>query len=213
MKTTCGSLLFELQKIWDEIGEADNEKDKMLLELEQECLDVYRRKVDHANRCRAQLRQAIADAEAQLADIYAALGDRPVHINKSSGSLKNELESIMPRVEDMKRKRDERKSQFAELQELAMTMVELWNLMDTPVVEQQKFQYVTRTIAAAEHEITEPNSLSLDFIHNAEAEVSRLQDMKINLSVESIESGAISPSYILEQLEFQISKVKEESFQ
>ncbi|KAL3615601.1 hypothetical protein CASFOL_041262 [Castilleja foliolosa] len=360
MKTTCGSLLFELQKIWDEIGEADKERDKMLLELEQECLDAYRRKVDHANRCRAQLRQAVADAEAQLADIYASLGDRPVHINKS-GSLKKEIQSIMPQLEGMKRKRDERKSQFAEvlkqiniiskelsgstdeklttvvidehdlttkrlddlrsqllllqkekdervkqvhdqltvlnalcmvlgmdfkstvgsvhptlvdssgtksintdtikslsatistlkgvklqrmqrLQELAMTMVELWNLIDTPLEEQQKFQNVTRTIASAEHEITEPNSLSLDFIDKAEAEVSRLQEMKTSkikdlilrkteileeicrgahmavdgklgdLSVESIESGAISPSYVLEQLEFQISKVKEDAF-
>ena len=29
----------------------------MLLELERECLEVYKRKVDQANQCRAQLRQ------------------------------------------------------------------------------------------------------------------------------------------------------------
>ncbi|KAL1546460.1 65-kDa microtubule-associated protein 3-like isoform X1 [Salvia divinorum] len=361
METTCGSLLLELQKIWDEVGEADNERDKMLFELEQECLDAYRRKVDHANRSRAQLRQAVADAEAQLADISAALGDRPAHIKKSSGSLKQELETIMPQLEDMIEKRNERKSQFSEvlkqinsismelagstetcldemsvdesdlsmkklddlrtqllllqkekdermnqllhllnvvnalcsvlgmdfkatiysvhpsldnacerksisadtvqglsamicrlknvklqrmqrLQEIAMTMIELWTLMDTPVEEQQMFQNVTLTIAAAENEITEPNSLTLEIINNAEAEVSRLQEMKMSkikevllkkrlileeichgshmivegksgkdLSTESIESGAISPSYLLEELEVQISKVKEEA--
>ncbi|PIN15460.1 hypothetical protein CDL12_11895 [Handroanthus impetiginosus] len=361
METTCGSLLSELQKIWDEVGEADNERDKMLFELEQECLDAYRRKVDQASHCRAQLRQAVADAEAQLADISAALGDRPGPIKKTSGSLKKQLQAIMPQVEDMKKKRNERKNQFAEvlkqihsiskelagsteenlktiiidesdlsmkrlddlrnqllslqkekaerlkqvlgqlnvlkalcmvlgmdfkltirdvhptlddssgtksisadtmenlsaticrlkdvklqrlqkLQDLAMTMVELWNLMDTPVEEQQMFQNVTRTIAAAENEITEPNSLSLEFIKNAEAEVMRLQESKVSkikevllkkrlvleeicrgahmvvegqfgrdLSVESIESGAINPSYLLEQLEVQISKVKEEA--
>lgn len=54
----------------------------MLFELEQECLEAYRRKVDHANRSRAQLRQAVADAEAELADMCAALGDRPAHIKK-----------------------------------------------------------------------------------------------------------------------------------
>jgi hypothetical protein len=43
-------------------------------------------------------------------------------------------------------------------------MLELWNLMDTPVEEQQEFQNVTCNIAASEHEITEPNTLSLDFI-------------------------------------------------
>ncbi|XP_011093199.1 65-kDa microtubule-associated protein 3 [Sesamum indicum] len=362
METTCGSLLSELQKIWDEVGEVDKERDKMLFELEQECLDAYRRKVDQANRCRAQLRQAVADAEAQLADICSALGERPSHIKKSSGSLKKELQEIMPRLEDMKRKRNERKGQFAEvlkqinsistelagstkenlntilidendlsmkrlddlrsqllmlqeekgerlkqvldqlnvlkalclvlgmdfkltvcgvhpslddsccaksisvdtieslsatifrlkdvklqrmrrLQDLAMTMVELWNLMDAPVEEQQMFQNVTCTIAAAESEITEPNCLSLEFINNAETEVIRLQEMKMSkikevflkkrlvleeicreahmvvegqfgtdFSLESIESGAISTSFLLEQLENQISKVKEEAF-
>lgn len=54
----------------------------MLFELEQECLDAYKRKVDQATRYRAQLRQAVADAEAQLADICTALGDLPPHIKK-----------------------------------------------------------------------------------------------------------------------------------
>lgn len=54
----------------------------MLFELEQECLEVYRRKVDQANRSRAQLRQAIADCEAELAAICSAMGERPVHIRQ-----------------------------------------------------------------------------------------------------------------------------------
>lgn len=70
------------QKIWDEIGEVDHERDKMLFELEQECLDAYRRKVEQASHGRAQLRQAVAEAESQLADMYAALGDGPAHIKK-----------------------------------------------------------------------------------------------------------------------------------
>lgn len=36
--------------------------------------------------------------------------------------------------------------------------------MDTPSEEQQMFQNVTCNIAASEHEITEPNTLSVDFI-------------------------------------------------
>ncbi|KAF6164825.1 hypothetical protein GIB67_030697 [Kingdonia uniflora] len=50
------------------------------------------------------------------------------------------------------------------LQDLATTMLELWNLMDTPIEEQQIFQNVMCNIAASEHEITEPNTLSVDFI-------------------------------------------------
>jgi hypothetical protein len=38
--------------------------------------------------------------------------------------------------------------------------------MDTPVEEQQCFQKVASNIAASEDEITEPNSLSLQFLKN-----------------------------------------------
>jgi hypothetical protein len=44
-------------------------------------------------------------------------------------------------------------------------MLELWNLMDTPIEEQQVFQNVTCNIAASESEITEANTLSIDFLN------------------------------------------------
>ncbi|XVF09710.1 hypothetical protein REPUB_Repub07fG0118800 [Reevesia pubescens] len=365
VETTCGTLLYELQIIWDEVGETDADRDKMLLELEQECLEVYRRKVDKANRCRAQLRQTIADSEAELAAICSAMGERPVHIRQSdqnSGSLKEELSKILPQLEEMKKRKIERRNQFVEvleqiqkitheiygstelvsfktvvdetdlslrkleelhrqlhelqkeksdrlkqiqdhlnmlsslcsvmgmdfkltvtevhpslgdsegfrsisnntieqlsilikklrevkiqrmqrLQDLATTMLELWNLMDTPIEEQQMFQNVTCNIAASEHEITEPNTLSVEFINYVEAEVSRLEELKsskmkelvlkkrseleeicrkthlvpdsessIEDTIEAIESGAVDAATILEQIELQIAKVKEEAF-
>ncbi|KAM7485747.1 hypothetical protein LguiA_001756 [Lonicera macranthoides] len=58
--------------------------DKMILELEQECLEAYRIKVDYASQCRARLRQTVADSEADFAYIYAALGEWPVHIRQVS---------------------------------------------------------------------------------------------------------------------------------
>lgn len=64
------------------MGESDAERDRLLLELERECLEVYRRKVDQANRSRAQLRQAIADSEAELAAICSTMGERPVHLRQ-----------------------------------------------------------------------------------------------------------------------------------
>ncbi|XP_071732195.1 65-kDa microtubule-associated protein 3-like [Rutidosis leptorrhynchoides] len=296
METTCGSLLCELQIIWDEVGENDIERDRMLLELERECLEVYRRKVDLANKCRAQLRQAIADSEAELAAICSAMGERPVHIrqcDKNSGSLKAELRAILPELEEMKKRKIDRRNQFLDvleqinkiqkeiyitssntvldetdlslrkleelnaklqtlqkeksermkqvldhlsslnslcsvlgldfketihevhpslseteraksinddtisrlataiqrlrevkiqrmqrIQDLATSLIELWNLMDTPVEEQQMFQSVTCNIAASEEEITEPNLLSMEFINYVEAEVSRLESLK-----------------------------------
>ncbi|XP_052211040.1 65-kDa microtubule-associated protein 3-like [Diospyros lotus] len=361
METTCGSLLSELQKIWDEVGEPESKKDKMLLELERECLEAYRRKVDQANQCRAQLRKAIADSEAEIAFISSAMGERPLHARKSAGSLKKELEAIMPVLEEMRKRKIERRSQFIEvidqikdiskeihgsaenlqmvvinesdqslkrleelhvqllalqkekddrlkqvlhdlnildslcmvlgvdfkqtiteihpslddsvstknvslktmeklsttiqrlhavkkqrlqqLQDLATTMVELWSLMDTPINEQHVFQNVTKNIAVSESEITELNSLSVDFINHAEAEVSRLQKIKASkikdvilkkrsyleelcrkahmvleeqsaavYSVGTIDSGIVDPSYVLEHIELQISKIKEEAF-
>ncbi|KAL0371614.1 UNVERIFIED_CONTAM: microtubule-associated protein 3 [Sesamum calycinum] len=251
METTCGSLLNELQIIWDEVGESDAERDRMLLELEQECMEVYRRKVDQANKCRAQLRQAIADAEAELAAICSAMGERPVHIrqsDQSTGSLKAELRAILPEIEEMRKRKSDRKNQFIEserlkqvlehlnylysccsvlgldfkqtvcgihpslgesegsksisndtieqlgtaiqklrevkvqrmqqLQDLATSLLELWNLMDTPIEEQQTFQKVTCNIASSEEEITEPGMLSADFIDYVKAEVSRLEELK-----------------------------------
>ncbi|XP_028756450.1 65-kDa microtubule-associated protein 3 isoform X2 [Neltuma alba] len=363
-ETTCGSLLYELKNIWDEVGVSKTERDKTLFELEQECLHVYRRKVDQANQSRAQLRQEIADSEAELATICSAMGERPVHIrqsDKKAGSLREELQIILPELEEMRKRRFDRRNQFLDVQEqiqgisneiygpeesallkndveeydltlikleklhrqlhtlqkekserlkkvqdklytlksltsvlgldfkqalcdldpslgdsegsksvsndaiqqldaaiqklrevklqrmqklqdLATAMLELWNLMDTPVEEQQKFQNVTCNIAASEHEMTEPNTLSMEFIHYVEAEVTRLEDTKaskmkelvlrkrteleeicrkthlvsegsaIECVVEAIESGSVDPACVLEQIELQIAKVKEEAF-
>lgn len=38
--------------------------------------------------------------------------------------------------------------------------------MDTPVEEQQMFHYVTRNVAALEHEITDADALSLDTLNH-----------------------------------------------
>uniref|UniRef100_A0A804RPX8 65-kDa microtubule-associated protein 3 n=1 Tax=Zea mays TaxID=4577 RepID=A0A804RPX8_MAIZE len=118
MSTTYDSLLLELNMIWDEVGEPDMARDRMLLELEQEWLDVYRRKVDQANRCRAQLRQAIADAEAELAGICSAMSEPPIHVRQSNQKLhglREELNAIVPYLEEMRKKKVERWDQFVDV--------------------------------------------------------------------------------------------------
>lgn len=294
--TECISLLDELQSIWNDVGESEVEQDVLLLELEKACLEIYRRKVDQANRHRAQLRQAIADAEAEIATLCSALGEIPVHCRQNDRSLKEEIKVIIPQLEDLRERKNERLSQFLEvletirsvsteispehvlsetavvdesdlslkkledlyrkldmvlkekndrlrkvmdhlntlnslcsvldidfkqtacevhpsldgpnesknvssdtierltlavqrlrevklqrmhkLQDLVTSMLEMWHLMDTPIEEQQQFQNVTCNIAASEHEITEPNSLSMGFINHVEAEVLRLEQLK-----------------------------------
>ncbi|KAI7745389.1 hypothetical protein M8C21_011102 [Ambrosia artemisiifolia] len=129
------------------------------------------------------------------------------------------------------------------IKELATSLLELWNLMDTPLEEQHIFQSVTCNIAATEQEITEPNLLSVEFINHVEAEVSRLESLKsskmkelvfkkrseledicrkthllpdsdssMEIAMEAIETGAIDPESLLEQIELQIEEVKEEAY-
>jgi hypothetical protein len=47
----------------------------MFLELETECMRVYRRKVDSANAERAQLRQSLMAKEAELKALVSSIGE------------------------------------------------------------------------------------------------------------------------------------------
>ncbi|KAI3949127.1 hypothetical protein MKW98_026507 [Papaver atlanticum] len=296
---TCGSLLQELQKIWDEIGESDTERDKMLLQLEQECLDVYRRKVEKASKYKADLHQSLAEADSEVANLVSALGEQ-ASISRVKGTLKDQISAIKPVLEDLRCKKDERvkefqkiqsqivqllaqlagnahhdnssdpqidecdltmvklgelKSQLQELerektvrvqkvnghiscihelcivmsvnffetinevypslsdsahgqpksisndtlarlaavvhslkqeklqrlrklQDLGSTLVELWNLMDTPVDEQNVYHHVTCLICSSTDEISSQGCLALDVIEKTELEVQRLNVVK-----------------------------------
>ena len=48
----------------------------MLLQLEQDCLDVYKRKVEQAAKSRALLLQALSDAKLELSSLLSALGEK-----------------------------------------------------------------------------------------------------------------------------------------
>ncbi|RLN07800.1 65-kDa microtubule-associated protein 3 [Panicum miliaceum] len=295
-------LLHELGEMWDEIGEGEEDRRGMLQALEEECLNVYRAKVEQVRQHRAQLKREIADSVAEVAAICATIGEPTATVQtacsslQGTGSLKEELGSIAPELAEMRRRREERRRQFSDvtervnrihqemnlgggqprvvadssdltltkleelraylqhlqsekesrtrkvaelmaslhssslvlgmnpreiiaahggdqaghfsddtiarlaseieglreikrsrmekLQDLLASMLELWNLMDTPAEEQRRFQGVACNIAASEDEITEPNALSMDFIRNVggaravEAEVVRLETLK-----------------------------------
>ncbi|GER25314.1 65-kDa microtubule-associated protein 3, partial [Striga asiatica] len=351
------------QIIWNEIGESDADRERVLVELEQECLEVYKRKVDQANMYRGKMRQAIADAEVELAAICSTMGETPVHIRQTNphrGNLKDELKAILPQIEEMRKRRTDRKNQFIEvlneiqciekeiyrsdslasndtaidesdlsikkleelrkelqelrkekserlklvldglsclcslcivlgldftkivveihpslaeaegsksisngtvdrlgtvvqqlrllkiqrmkeLQDLAASLLELWNLMDTPAEEQQTFQKVTCKLVATEDEITEPDMLSVDVINHVKKEVSRLEELKaskmkefvlkkkaeleaicrmtrlipekdsnMEAAIDALEYGDVDAVCLLEQIELQIARVKED---
>ncbi|KAG8636988.1 65-kDa microtubule-associated protein 1-like isoform X2 [Manihot esculenta] len=117
-ETTCGTLLQKLQEIWDEVGESDEERDKMLLEIEQECLDVYKKKVEQAAKSRSQLMEALSDAKIELASLLSALGEKSFvgMPEKTSGTIKEQLAAIAPALEQLWKQKEERVKEFSDVQ-------------------------------------------------------------------------------------------------
>ncbi|KAK0600042.1 hypothetical protein LWI29_010997 [Acer saccharum] len=117
-ETTCSSLLQKLQQIWDEVGESDEERDRMLLQIEKECLDVYKRKVEQAAKSRAQLLQALSDSKVELSSLSSALGEKSfVGIpEEASGTIKEQLAAIAPALEQLWEQKEERVKEFSDVQ-------------------------------------------------------------------------------------------------
>ncbi|KAG4977424.1 hypothetical protein JHK86_036898 [Glycine max] len=297
-RTTCASLLRELQMIWDEIGESDNDRDNTLLQLEQECLDIYHRRVEETRKHKADLYQWLAEAEAEVANIVSSLGECTI-LPRGKGTLKQQIATIRPVIEDLRSKKDDRIKEFSKIksqisqicaeiagcgqynsvtdsdnqsdlttkklrelkshlqelqnekilrqqkvkshistiseltvvmsmdfretlneihpslgdsskgtlqsisndtlarltgvihslkrekqkrlqkiQELAKLLVELWELMETPIEDQQAFSHVTRLISASVDEVSTECCLSAEVIEQVEVEVQRLNVVK-----------------------------------
>ncbi|XP_020580652.1 65-kDa microtubule-associated protein 8 isoform X2 [Phalaenopsis equestris] len=110
---TCSYLLEELKLIWNEVGQDQAERERILQELEQ-CLEVYKRKVDRANISRVRLHQALADSEAEFTNLLISLGERSLP-GRLMGTLKEQLDLITPALRRMQLKKEERVSQFKEV--------------------------------------------------------------------------------------------------
>ncbi|XP_064969464.1 65-kDa microtubule-associated protein 6 isoform X2 [Musa acuminata AAA Group] len=117
MVRSCGALLNELKHIREEIGESEADKEQMLLEIEKECLEIYTRKVDEASKAKAQLHQSVTAKEAEIAALVASLGEHTVHStkDKKAASLKEQLASVTPILENLRIKKEERIKNFADV--------------------------------------------------------------------------------------------------
>ncbi|KAB2606040.1 65-kDa microtubule-associated protein 1-like [Pyrus ussuriensis x Pyrus communis] len=141
-ETTCGSLLQKLQEIWNEVGESDEERDKMLLQLEQECLDVYKRKVELAAKSRAQLLQALSDSRLELSSLLSALGEKSFTgvPEKTSGTIKEQLGAIAPLLEQLWEQKEERVKEFtdvqSQIQKICGEIAGNSNLSESPAVDE-----------------------------------------------------------------------------
>ncbi|XP_056865655.1 65-kDa microtubule-associated protein 4-like [Raphanus sativus] len=330
IETTCGLLLRQLQEIWSEMGENEEEKDAALADIEKECLLVYKRKVEEASRCKANLLKEIALGRAEIAGIGSSMGGDEIHSNGRVGeNLKEELENVSVQLEELRRKKAERMNRFKEVidellnlsfqlgdstdhlkkfggeesdlslhkleelrrqlaqlqdekskrldeverlletlkllcsvlgedfkdlirgihpslvdsntrdvsrstldkldmmienlrmvklqrmqkvQDLAVSLLELWNLLDTPAEEQKTFHNVTCSIALSESEITEANILSVASIKNVEDEVIRLSKLKITKIKEVILRKKLELEEISRKVHMAPQVLKSENF-
>ncbi|KAG5539309.1 hypothetical protein RHGRI_019767 [Rhododendron griersonianum] len=96
----------------------------MLLQLEQECLDIYRRKVEKTRKCKADLSESLAESEAEISNLISALGEQAscprvylfssfAHENGRS-TLKERISAIKPTLEDLRLKKEKRIKEFSE---------------------------------------------------------------------------------------------------
>ncbi|THU52552.1 hypothetical protein C4D60_Mb10t05170 [Musa balbisiana] len=149
LETTCGALLQELEHIWTEIGESEEEKDHMLSELEKECMLVYRRKVDEARSARAHLHQSLVAKEAELASLMAVLGEQSLQLKmEKSRSLKERLASVTPLLEDLRMKKEERVKQFSDI----LSQIEKLNADITGFSHQ--YDSLTMGVKIEEHDLS-----------------------------------------------------------
>lgn len=146
-QTTCGSLLQQLQLIWDEVGESDDDRDKMLLQLEQECLDVYRRKVEQSSSSRARLLQQLANSKSELTRLLTSLGELSISgviiPDKTTGTIKEQLAATSPFLEQLCRKKEKRVKEFADVQVQIQTIrgeiagsLQVGDHLETPHVDE-----------------------------------------------------------------------------
>ncbi|OEL33976.1 65-kDa microtubule-associated protein 2 [Dichanthelium oligosanthes] len=173
-RVSCGSLLQELQELWGEIGQDEMERDRMILQLEEDCLNVYRKKVDQTMKQKADLLQALSFGEVDIDKILSALGERESfpRSEKLGGTLMEQLAKIEPVLKDLRQRRDERVNEFRAVQlQIAHLQAEISGIIDhgdltAPVVDE--------------------NDLSLKRLRELKAQLNDLQTEK-NLRLQKID--------------------------
>ncbi|CAH8392937.1 unnamed protein product [Eruca vesicaria subsp. sativa] len=107
--------LQKLQKLWDEIGESYNEIDKVLEVIEQECLAVYDKKIDETTKYKADLQGSLARAYDEIVSLTSSLGEQVTYSWKKEGSLKQQMSTVQPVLDDLRMKKVLRWEQISEI--------------------------------------------------------------------------------------------------
>lgn len=117
----------------------------MCLHLPTFFFGAYRRKVDQASNSRARLLQQLANAKSELSRLLCALGELSISgiPDKTTGTIKEQLEAISPFLEKLCREKDKRVREFAGVQLQIQTIrgeiagsLQVGDHMETPRVNE-----------------------------------------------------------------------------
>ncbi|KAL3649882.1 hypothetical protein CASFOL_006285 [Castilleja foliolosa] len=192
LETSCGYLLQELQIIWDEVGEDEFQREKVMMELEQECLEVYRRKVDMANISRARLHQQLAESEAEFTHLLLSLGERslPGRPEKMAGTLKEQLDSITPALREMQLRKEERVKQFrvvqGQIQKITAEIAGRTEYNDTSsAVSIKENDLSLKKLEEYQNELQRLHSEKIDRLQRVEKYISTIRNLSATLGMDS----------------------------
>ncbi|KAM1175967.1 hypothetical protein FF1_028298 [Malus domestica] len=72
----------------------------MLLQLEQECLDIYRKKIEMTRKHRADLHRYLPDGQTQIKDVVSAPGEVD-SFSRERGTLEDQLSALKPVLDEL----------------------------------------------------------------------------------------------------------------
>ncbi|KAG2278301.1 hypothetical protein Bca52824_060856 [Brassica carinata] len=101
--------------MWDEIGESYNEIDNILEEIEQECLDVYDRKIAETIKYKAELQGSLAQADDEIVSLMSSLGEQVTYSRKEEDTLKQQISTVKPVLDELRMKKGLRWKQISEI--------------------------------------------------------------------------------------------------
>ncbi|KAK9000373.1 hypothetical protein V6N11_080875 [Hibiscus sabdariffa] len=92
------------------------ERDEMLIELKQECLDIHRRKTETMRKSKTDLHQSLAQVESEIVKLVTVLREHSCSFSKGKGTLKQQKSYIRPILDELRKQRvkkfTENQSQF-----------------------------------------------------------------------------------------------------
>ncbi|KAK9034798.1 hypothetical protein V6N11_076855 [Hibiscus sabdariffa] len=101
------------------------ERDEMLIELEQECLDIHRRKMETMRKSKTDLHQLLAQVESEIAKLVTVLREHSCSFSKGKVTLKQQKSYIRPILDEL---RKQRVKKFTENQsQIALICAEIAN--------------------------------------------------------------------------------------